>query len=74
MNRVKNNEDGQSSNLLVCMQVSDYELAFSPMHLVFLELETHHCHLDFKLLDENNNAVTFRTFYEHSLNKSNKYL
>ena len=36
------------------------------MHLVFLELENIHQHLDFKILDENNNEVIPRTFYLHA--------
>ena len=42
---------GNHKSLLACMQVSDYKTSFSPMHLVFLELDTHHCHLNFELLD-----------------------
>ena len=45
------------------MQFSDYKEAFAPMHLVFLEQDTHQCHLDFKPVDENNNAVVPGTFY-----------
>ena len=41
---------------------------FSLMDLVFLELGTH-CHLDFKLLDERNNAITSKTFHLKLLNK-----
>ena len=55
------------------MQVSDYKadlLRFTLMHLVFLELGTHHFHLGFKLLDENNNAVIPGTFYLQLLNKA----
>ena len=62
INRVKNDLDGQPSRLLACMQVSDYKAAFTTMHFVFLELGTHHCHLDFKLLDENKNVIIPRTF------------
>ena len=39
------------------MQVSDHKVAFSLMHSVFLELETHHCHLNFKQLDKDDNTV-----------------
>ena len=70
VNKVKNELDGQPSNLLVYMQVSNYNATFSPMHLVFLELEgTHRPHLNFKILDENNNEVIPRTFYLQLLNK-----
>ena len=43
INIVKNEIDGQPSSLLTCTQVSDYKAAFTLMHLVFLELNTHHC-------------------------------
>ena len=69
INRVKNGLDGQPSSLLACMQVFDNEATFFPMHLVFLELDTHRSHLDFKILDENNNEVMRRTFYLQLLNK-----
>ena len=70
VNKVKNELDEQPSNLLVYMHVSNYNATFSPMHLVFLELEgTHRPHLNFKILDENNNEVIPRTFYLQLLNK-----
>ena len=69
INKVKNELDGQPSSLLASMQVSNYKGTFSPMHLVFLELHTHRPHLDFKILDENNNEVIPRTFYLQLLNK-----
>ena len=69
INKVKNELDGQPSSLLACMHVSDCETTLSPMHLVFLELGTHRHHLDFKILDENNNEVMPRTFYLQLLNK-----
>ena len=69
INKVKNELDGQPSSLMTCMQVSDYEATFSPVHLVFLELDAHRHHLDFKILDENNNEVIPRTFYLQLLNK-----
>ena len=51
--------------VLTSMHVSNYNATFSPAHLVFLELEgIHQPHLDFKVLDENNNEVIPRTF-EH---------
>ena len=59
INKVKNELDGQPSSLLAC----------SPMHLVFLEVGTHWHHLDFKVLDENNNKVIPRKFYLQLLNK-----
>ena len=69
INKVKNQLDGQPSSLLVRMHVSDYKATFSPIHLVFLELDTHRPHLDFKILDENNNKVLPATFYLQLLNK-----
>ena len=69
INKVKNELDGQPSNSLACMHLSNYKASFSPMHLVFLELGTLRLHLDFKILDENNNEVIQRTFYLELLNK-----
>ena len=43
------------------------------MHLVFLELDTHQPHLDFKILDKNNNEVIPKTFYLQLLNKEWAY-
>ena len=40
-----------------------------PIHLVFLGLDTDQPHLDFKILDENNNEVIPKTFYLQLLNK-----
>ena len=40
-NKVKRELDEQPSSLLVCMRVSNYKANFSPMYLVFLELDTH---------------------------------
>ena len=51
------------------MQVSDYKKTFSPIQLVFLELDTRRHHLDLKILDENNNEIIPRTFYLQLLNK-----
>ena len=69
INKVKNELDGQPSSLLVSMHVSNYKATFSPIHLVFLELDIDQPHLDFKILDENNNEVIPRTFYLQVLNK-----
>ena len=69
INKVKNEVDGSPSSLLSCIQVSNYKASFAQIHLVFLELTTHHCQLDFKLLDECNNAVIPRTLYIQLLNK-----
>ena len=69
INKVENELDGQPSSLLDSIHVSNYRETFSPMHLVFIELDTHRHHLDFKILDENNNKVIPRTFYLQLLNK-----
>ena len=37
INKVKNELDGQPSSLLASMYVFNYNAAFSPIHLVFLE-------------------------------------
>ena len=42
------------------MQVSDYKAAFSLTHLVFLEIDTCYCHLDFKILGENNKYLRYQ--------------
>lgn len=59
----KNEVHVQPSSLLTCLQVSDYKTAFTSLHLVFLELGTHHFHLDFKPLDENHNVIIQRPLY-----------
>ena len=48
-------EDGQPSSLLACIQVSHYKTAFTAMHLVFLELDTHHCQLLSSLMETKRN-------------------
>ena len=63
INKVQNELDGQPSSLIALMHVSNYTATFSPMHLVFLEFDTHLPLLDFKLLNENNNEGTLRTFF-----------
>ena len=57
INKVKNELDGQPSSLLVSMHVSNYKATFSPIHLVFLELDIYQPYLDFKILDENNEVI-----------------
>ena len=44
------------------IQVSNCEAAFTLMHVVLLELDTYHYHLDIKLLNEKNNVVPLKTF------------
>ena len=69
INKVKNELDRQPSSLFAHMHVYSYKATFSPIHLVFLELDTHRSHLDFKIPDENNNEVILRTFDLQLLNK-----
>ena len=47
INKAKNELDWQPSGLLVYMNVLNYNANFFPVHLVFLELEDIHQHLDF---------------------------
>ena len=63
ISKVRNELDGQPSSLLARMHVSNYKATFSPIHLVFLELDIDQPHLDFKILDENNNEVIPKAFY-----------
>ena len=63
INKVKNKLDGQPSSLLTSMHIFDYKTTFSPIPLVYLELETHQSYLDFKILDENSNVIIPSTFY-----------
>ena len=69
INKVKNELDGQPSSLLASMHVSNYKATFFPIHLVFLKLDIHQPHLDFKKLVENNNEIIPRTFYLQLLSK-----
>ena len=55
--KVKSEFDGQPSCFLVSMHVSNYKATFSPIHLVFLELDINKPHLDFIILDENISEV-----------------
>ena len=64
INKIKNELDGQPSSLLAPMHVSNYKATYSPVHLVFLELDTDWPHLDFKILDENNNEVFSKTYLQ----------
>ena len=56
------------------MQVFDYKAAVTPMDVVFLELDLKHCHLYFKLLDENSNVIIQRTLYLQLLNKGGEFI
>ena len=69
INKVKIELDGQPSSLLAYMHVSNCKTTFFTVHLVFLELGIDQAHLDFKILDENNNEVIPRAFYLQLLNK-----
>ena len=52
INKVKSELDGEPSGLLASRNFSNYKATFSPIHLVFLELDIHQPDLDFKILDE----------------------
>ena len=52
------------------MQVSDDKGAFTPMELLFLKIDTHHCHFDFRLLDEYNSIIILKNCYLQLLTKS----
>ena len=67
--RVKNAVDEQPLSLAVWLKVSGYKAAFTPVHLIFLELKKHHYHLDYKVLDENNNEIFQKTFCLQLLNE-----
>ena len=69
INKVKNKVDGQSSRLLAYIQVSYHKIVLTLMHLAFLELDTHPCHLYFKLFNENRNVIIPRLFYLQPLSK-----
>ena len=69
INKVKHELGKHPSSLLARMHVSNYKATFSRIHFVFLELDIDKPHLDFKILDENNNEVIPRTFYLQLLNK-----
>ena len=61
--------------MVAYLQISYYNAVFCPMNLVFLEEDNPHpCHLDFKLLDENNNIIISKMFFLRLLNKGNEYL
>ena len=64
INKIKNELDGQPSSLLAPLNVSNYKATYSPVHLVFLELDTDWPHLDFKILDVNNNEVFSKTYLQ----------
>ena len=72
-NKVRNELDGQPSSLLARMHVSSYKPTFFQIHLVFLELDIDQSHLDFKILDENNNEIVPKTSYLQLLNKQRGY-
>ena len=61
INKVKNELDGQLSSLIVRMHASNYTATFSPMHLVFFELDTHLPHLD----ENNSMKTTAKLFQGH---------
>ena len=67
--KVDNKLDGQPSHFLASMNVSNNKATFSQIHLDFPELGIYQPHLNFKILDENNNEVIPRTFYLQLLHK-----
>ena len=69
INKVKNELDGRPSKLLARMNVFNYKVTISLIPLVLLQLDIDQPHLDFKILDENNNGVIPRIFYLQLLNK-----
>ena len=73
INKTKNKLGGQPSSLLVSKHALNYAASFSLAHLAFLELEGIHQHLDFKILDENNNNVIPVSFYLRLLHKQREY-
>ena len=72
--RVANQVNWQPSSRLAYMQVSNREGGGTAMYLVFLALQKHHFHLDFKFLDRNNNAIIAMTFNLQLLNKDYEYI
>ena len=52
-----------------CDLYAEIDIILLSAHLVFLELDIHQPHLDFKILDGNNNEVIPRTFDLQLLNK-----
>ena len=74
LNRAKNKVDGRASSLLACIQNSNYRVRFTPMHLVFLELDSHHLHLDFQLLNENSNVIITRKLHLQLLDKDYEHI
>ena len=48
INKTKKELDGQPLSLLFSTHALNYAASFPPAHLVFLELEVIHQHLDFK--------------------------
>ena len=55
------------------MHVSNYKVTFSLIQLAFLELDIDQPHLDFKIIDENNNEIIPKTFYLQLLKKELAY-
>ena len=72
--RVKNEVDGKISNLSAYMKVSDHKAAFTVIHLLFLDLATHHCNLGFTLLDKSYCGITPKILNLQLLNKDYEYI
>ena len=73
ISKIKNELGGLPWSLLARIQVSNYKATFSPIHLIFLELDIDQLHLDFKILDEHHNEVIPKAFYLQLLNKEWAY-
>ena len=57
INRARNDIDEQLSILLARLKVFHYMATFTPVHLVFLELNKHLYEVDFKAFDEINDVI-----------------
>ena len=71
---VINKVDAKPQRLLVYIQVANDKTVFTPIHVVFLELDIHYCHLDFMILAENKNIIIPKVLFLQLLNKGNGYL
>ena len=74
INKIKNKLDEEQSRFLARMYVSNYKATFSPIYVVFLELDIDQPSLEFKILDENNNEVIPKIFSLQLLNKQCAYM
>ena len=80
IDEIANEINGQPSKLLYSWDVSESEgdLTYSPehavnsKHLIFLQLKKTCHHLEFALLDNNNNEIIPKSFYLQLYNKNNE--